>query len=46
VITYASANATYDGKWRKIEVDCPRRPEATVRSRRGYYAVKPVVPPA
>ncbi len=38
-VTYTSTNKQYDGKWRKIEVECSRE-GAHVQTRRGYYGVK------
>ncbi len=38
-VTYRSTNRTFDGKWRKIQVECSRE-GAHVQTRRGYYGVK------
>ena len=38
-LAYASENTNYNGKWRRIEVSLPSKPDATARSRTGYYAV-------
>ena len=36
-LTYYPKNTVFDGKWRDIEVRI-KRPEVTLRTRRGYYA--------
>ena len=38
-LAFTSANTNYDGKWRRIQVSLPSRPEAKARTRTGYYAV-------
>ena len=38
-LTYEPKNSTADGTWRAIKLEC-RRPGVTIRTRRGYYAVK------
>jgi VWFA-related protein len=40
VLTYVPTNARFDGKFRDIDVKV-RRPGLQVRSRKGYYAVRP-----
>ena len=40
VLTYHAPNTNYDGKFRKIEVRV-KRPDVTVRARRGYLAIDP-----
>jgi hypothetical protein len=40
VLTYASSNPEYDGKWRKLDVDYVGKGSFKVRARRGYYAVR------
>ena len=35
---YNSTNHARDGRWRQIRVTIERHPEASVRTRRGYYA--------
>jgi VWFA-related protein len=47
LIAYDPTNAKRDGRFRKIEVRVPRRPDLKVRTRSGYYAVdasKPAAP--
>lgn len=43
VLAYYPANATWDGKFRRIEVKV-RRPDLSVHSRKGYFAVRSVGP--
>jgi Ca-activated chloride channel homolog len=38
LLAYNSTNRAQDGRWRQIRVDVQNRPEAVVRTRRGYYA--------
>jgi len=38
-IAYRSTNRVLDGSWRTVKVEC-RRPDANIKARRGYYAVK------
>src|SRR5262249_23874556 len=37
---YDSTNETNDGKYRRITVQIPKRPELRIRARKGYYAPK------
>jgi VWFA-related protein len=37
---YNSSNRTHDGRWRQIKVRITSRPDAVVRTRKGYYARK------
>jgi len=37
-LSYNPANPKYDGKWREIRVQVKNRPNAVVRTRKGYYA--------
>ena len=39
-IGYNPTNSARDGRWREIRVRIKDHPEASVRSRRGYYARK------
>jgi VWFA-related protein len=38
-LTYTATNRDFDGSWRKIRVECDH-PEARLKTRRGYYAVR------
>lgn len=38
LLAYEPANTRRDGRFRRINVHLPRRPELTVRTRRGYFA--------
>jgi Ca-activated chloride channel family protein len=40
ILTYASTNPEYDGKWRKLKVEFAGEGDKKVRFRRGYYAVR------
>ena len=40
VITYASTNQDYNGKFRRINVKLSRAGEYKIRARRGYYALR------
>ncbi|MBN1569992.1 MAG: VWA domain-containing protein [Acidobacteria bacterium] len=40
LLNYYSTNSKIDGKYRKILVSIPRRPELRIHARRGYYAAK------
>ncbi len=35
---YNSTNRAHDGKWREIRVEVENHPDASVRTRKGYYA--------
>lgn len=39
-LAYNPTNTNRDGKWRKISIRVKNRPEATVRTRKGYYATE------
>jgi Ca-activated chloride channel family protein len=39
-LSYSPSNENWDGKWRKIRLETPKRKELEVRTRRGYYAVR------
>jgi len=41
LLGYYSLNQRMDGKFRRIAVNIPRRPDLRVRARQGYYAVRP-----
>ncbi len=43
-IGYNSANHVHDGKWRRIRVELEGKPDAVIRTRRGYYARKDAMP--
>ena len=44
-LSYSPSNEDWNGKWRKIRLTAPKRKEAEVRTRRGYYAVRrPLAP--
>jgi VWFA-related protein len=38
LVAYEPANTKRDGRYRKIELRLPRRPDLTIRTRRGYFA--------
>ncbi len=40
IVTYASSNPEYDGKWRKLKVEYTGSGDYKVRFKRGYYAVR------
>ncbi len=40
LLSYYSSNSRPDGKFRRITVSLPRKPELRVRARQGYYAVR------
>ncbi|MCI0523879.1 MAG: VWA domain-containing protein [Acidobacteria bacterium] len=40
LLGYYSSNETNDGKFRRITVRAPKRPELRIRARKGYYAPK------
>ena len=40
LLGYDSSNETNDGKFRRITVRVPKRPELRIRARTGYYAAK------
>jgi len=40
LLSYYSSNPRFDGKFRRIAVSIPKRPELRVRSRQGYYAIQ------
>lgn len=40
LLSYYSSNPRLDGKFRRIVVSVPKRPELKVRSRQGYYAIQ------
>jgi Ca-activated chloride channel family protein len=40
LLGYYSTNDTPDGKFRRIQVKIPRRPELRIRARNGYFAPK------
>jgi len=37
-ISYRPSNRAPDGKWRKVNVELPNRPELVARTKKGYYA--------
>lgn len=39
-LAYNSTNGAKDGRWREIKVAVPRRRDAVVRTRKGYYAAR------
>jgi Ca-activated chloride channel family protein len=41
LLGYYSLNQRMDGKFRRIAVSIPRRPDLRVRARQGYYAARP-----
>ena len=41
LLGYYSLNQHMDGKFRRIAVSVPRRPDLRVRARQGYYAARP-----
>lgn len=45
IVTYSSSNTDYDGKWRRVEVRYTGPGDLTVRTRKGYYAVRRVETP-
>lgn len=45
LVTYSSSKPEYDGTWRKVRVDHTGPQGYTVRTRPGYYAVKPPAAP-
>ena len=40
LLSYYPSNETNDGKYRRITVQVPKRPELRIRARKGYYAPK------
>ncbi len=40
LLSYYSSNPRFDGKFRRIAVSIPKRPELRVRARQGYYAIR------
>jgi len=38
LLSYYSTNIRFDGRYRKIAVSIPRRPDLRIRARRGYFA--------
>lgn len=40
LLSYYSSNPRLDGKFRRISVSTPRRPDLRIRARQGYYAVR------
>ena len=40
-LSYAPSNESWDGRWRKIRLSLPSRKDLEVRTRKGYYAVRP-----
>jgi Ca-activated chloride channel family protein len=40
LLSYNSSNETNDGKYRRITVQVPKRPDLRIRARKGYYAPK------
>jgi Ca-activated chloride channel family protein len=40
LLGYYPSNETNDGKYRRITVQVPKRPELRIRARKGYYAPK------
>lgn len=40
LLSYGSSNEAADGKFRRITVQVPKRPELRIRARKGYYAPK------
>ncbi len=40
LLSYYSPNASLDGKFRRIEVSIPERPDLHIHARQGYYAAK------
>ncbi len=40
LLSYASSNQSQDGRWRAIRVEVRDRPEAVVRTRKGYFSRK------
>lgn len=40
LLSYYSSNPRLDGKFRRIKVSVPGKPDLSVRSRQGYYAVR------
>ncbi len=40
LLSYYSTNSRTDGKFRRISVSIPQRPDLRIRARRGYYAAK------
>ena len=38
-LTYSTSNATWDGRWIKVEVKA-RNADLSVRARRGFFAVR------
>jgi Ca-activated chloride channel homolog len=40
LLGYYSSNETNDGKFRRIKIQLPKRPDLRIRARQGYYAPK------
>jgi Ca-activated chloride channel family protein len=40
LLSYYSTNSHFDGKFRRIEVSVPQRPNLRIRARQGYFAIQ------
>jgi len=40
LLSYYSTNPQTDGKFRRISVSIPQRPDLRIRARRGYFAIR------